>query len=684
MNFFAAEDRAKRATVVLVVLYLASVTVVVAAADTAFAGIVAAFTCIMREAPSHSPRQIVTVIYSNPPNYEYRFMGRNTAASFDAVFRDSLPWPGVALLLVVIIATAMKVDELRGGGTTFCGMLAGRMLSDKPTDPREAQLKNVVEEMAVATGVKPPQVCVLDNEPGINSFAAGTNNMDPVIGVTAGCLKHLTRDELQAIVAHEFSHILHNDTTLNTRAYAMLFGLMAISIMGANVAGISVSREGRPNQARNATLFLVIGLALYVIGWIGGLAGRMVRAAIVREREFLADASAVQYTRNADSVASALYKMATIGSHLLHSTGEEVEHFFFGAASAGAWGRFAITRAHPRAPARINAIKPGYQPSDRDATPVSKLDEDSASESTDYQKEMTDTVSTTYPDLMNAPAVDAIAEPVSAQPGDPPSPPPPVGTEFRPPKPPEDVLAKIPENLRTSAGDAESAAAVCFALAAADLAPDKWACVISSFADDDTANQVNAALPDIKALPFGQRMALLDIVVPALQTLPDDEQTALDDAVKAILGLTAQPDMIAMAVVWRLSRYLGSDPPSGPVATSWTEGAGHVAVLLASIVRSQYGAGVLGHNAYDAAAHSLASLGPLPPMPPPEEVRPANVQTALMVLAAASPATREAVVSAAGRVIEQEQIPEDLADFVLRLICDAADQNIPDVFDRWV
>jgi len=666
MNFFAAEDRAKRATVVLVVLYIASVTIVVAAADTAFAGIVAAFTCIMREEPSHSPRHVFNIVYSDPPNYQYRFMGRNTAASFDAEFRDSLPWPGVVLLLVVIIATAMKVDELRGGGTTFCGMLAGRILSDKPADPAEAQLKNVVEEMAVAAGVKPPQVCVLDNEPGINSFAAGTNNMDPVIGVTAGCLTHLTRDELQAIVAHEFSHILHNDTTLNTRAYAMLFGLMAISIMGANVAGISGSRYGNPDQARNPGAFLGIGLALYVIGWIGGLAGRMVRAAIVREREFLADASAVQYTRNADSVASALYKMATIGSHLRHSTGEEAEHFFFGAASPGAWGRFAVTRTHPRAPARINTVKPGYQPSDRDATPVSKLDEDSASAVPDNQTQSTDPV-----------------EPPQAS-GDTPTPPPPAGPVFAPPKPPEAVLAKIPESLRTSAGDAESAAAVCFALAAADLAPDKWAGVISSLADDDTANQVNAVLPGIKALPFGQRMALLDIVVPALQTLPNDEQTALDDAVKAILGLTVQPDMIAMAVVWRLSRYLGSDPPSGPVAASWTEGAGHVAVLLASIVRSQYGAGVLGHNAYDAAAHSLASLGPLPPMPPPEEVRPANVQTALIVLAAASTATRGAVVAAAGRVIEQEQIPEDLADFVLRLICDAADQNIPDVFDRWV
>jgi len=671
MNFFAAQDRAKRATVILVFLYLVSIVAVVVFTDVAIAGAIALYT---------GSRSIASQV------------------SYSSLFDLLFPWIGIIVTLIVVIATLMKAAEIRGGGSIFGAMLGGRFIDEHPTDAAEARLKNVVEEMAIAAGVKAPSICVLDNEPCINAFAAGMNNRDPVIGVTSGCLTYLSRDELQAIVAHEFSHILNNDTTLNSRAYALLFGLLAISVVGSQLAAFSIASDD-DRDGRVAGILIIIGFLMMLVGWIGGLAGRMVRAAIVRQREYLADAASVQYTRNADSVASALYKMGTHGSHLIHSTGEEAEHYLFGSGSCSSWGKFALTRTHPKTASRINAVRPGYQASGPDAIPVSKInddDEDLAAEiyqsievldpgdsSTD-----TDSKRTGLPQTMSglgAPVAPIVAGAALSDSADPPAEAgAPIRETFSPPKPPDRVVKEIPAGLLDASSNSQSAAAVCFAIASIDIAPDKYAGALSSFADADMTNHVNTARPAIKALPLQYRMALLDILIPTLEMLLDDKQAALYGAIKALLTLTPQPDMIVMAVIWRLCRYLGCDPPAGPKASSWTQGAGHVSVLLASIIRAQHGSGILGHTAYDAAVHSFAALGPLPPMPPPEEVRSSNIQTALMVLSAASSATRDAVVSAVARFMDQEQIGEPLADFILRMICDAADRNIPENLERWV
>ncbi|MDR3707459.1 MAG: M48 family metalloprotease [Capsulimonadaceae bacterium] len=687
MNFFVAEDRARRATVLLVCLYVLAIAAVVLSINAAFAYVA------------------------------YFYESARPTASFDAEFSFLFPYVSVIVTLIILIGTASKANELRGGGTVLASMLGGRFLSDSPQDAAEARLKNVVEEMALAAGVKTPSICVLDEEPGINAFAAGTNNQDPVIGVTKGCLTLLTRDELQGIVGHEFSHILHNDTVLNVRAYAVIFGLLAISVIGSNLFEAAWYAEDRSSrQGGGAAIFAVIGGILLAAGWLGGVAGRMVRAAIVRQREFLADASAVQYTRNADSVASALYKMASYGSHLRHSTGEEAEHYLFGPGAGSAWGRFGLTRTHPKTVARIKAIRPGFEPSGSHDTPVEKLADDDEGFGTivpptvAVEDDLTAAVATVIQRDPHSPLAAELASVIplaaavadqdvakasvnaksaaqtetqaasaraagdaSSQPTHP--------TFAPPPPPPSAVAAKIPDSLHAAAGDAESAAAVCFALAAADLPPEAWTKVLASDADDATTGKVNAAVPVIRSLTLQPRMALMDIVVPAIQALPEDEQTALTEAVSALLSLTAQPDTIAMGVFWRLTRYLESTPPAGPKAATWDEGAKYVATLLGTVARLQYGHGLLAPKAYEDAGHAFAEFGPLPPMP---EAHPAEVQTALTVLSAASPATRDKVVLAAARIVEGAQLPESLADLLLRMICDAAGRDIPDLIDRWV
>jgi Zn-dependent protease with chaperone function len=691
MDFFTAEDRARRATILLVVLYLLAIVVVVLLTDAALSSIFAVYT------------------FTN---------GR--PQPFDATWTSLLPYIGVLLAAVILIATAMKSYELRGGGSVFGDMLGARWLGDRSSDPQEERLINVVEEMSVAQ-VKPPKICILDNEPGINAFAAGKNNSDAIIGVTKGCLTGLSRDELQAIVGHEFSHILHNDTALNTRAYAMIFGLLAISVIGAKTLSV-LQYSGRGSSRGSGGMFVIIlaGAVMMVVGWLGGLAGRIVRAAIVRQREFLADASSVQYTRNPDAVASALYKMATSGSHLNHSTGEEAEHFLFGAGSAGAWGRFGLTRTHPKTKDRIQAVRPGFQPSGTGAAPITKLTDDDEGYGTAVRATMEDFIDPTTGKIreqfrgaldgqgflataamsLSDPSADigvnpdsrtSSAAPINAISAIPPS------VNSREPavierpqptrslrQPPSGLIAKLPSDLRSATIEPNFACALCFALAASDFPAEKWPLAVSNLRDTNEVGRVNVLLPKIRTVPVKQRMALLDLAVPLLQTMDADEQKVVFQDTYALLKISPQPDIIAIAVCWRLTRFLNQPSPNRPPVSSWAEGAAHIAVLLATVARLECGSGILAQNAYGAEAHKMSALGPLPNMPEAVETRPGNIQTALEVIASATPRVREAIVDAAANIILQEQIPDEGADLFLRIISDAAGQDVPDVFDRWI
>src|SRR5262249_2273093 len=187
--------------------------------------------------------------------------------------------------------------------------------------PDLRKLLNVVEEMSIASGVPMPEVYLMPDEKGINAFAAGTAPDNAVIGVTEGCVRHLKRDELQGVIGHEFSHILNGDMRLNMRLIGVVFGLLCIMLVGRVMLDAFI-RGGSPrsSSARNANpppIFL-LAIGLIVIGWPGAFFGRLIQAAVSRQREFLADASAVQFTRNPLGLAGALKKIGGLayGSRL--------------------------------------------------------------------------------------------------------------------------------------------------------------------------------------------------------------------------------------------------------------------------------------------------------------------------------------------------------------------------------
>lgn len=270
----------------------------------------------------------------------------------------------LAVLLLVIGGTLYRSIALaRVGGISIALELGGRSIEPNSTDPDERKLLNVVEEMALASGVPTPEVFILEEE-GINAFAAGHNINDAVIGVTKGCIQKLSRDELQGVIAHEFSHIFHGDMKLNMRIMGVLFGILLISFIGRILMYSGYSRRSysfRSSRSKNTGGLALVGLALFVIGYSGLFFGRLIQAGVSRQREFLADASAVQYTRNPDGIAGALKKIASNsnGSDVLNPKAEEVSHFFLAAAMRSKLSGWFAT--HPPLNQRIKAIDPSFK-----------------------------------------------------------------------------------------------------------------------------------------------------------------------------------------------------------------------------------------------------------------------------------------------------------------------------------
>ncbi len=267
-------------------------------------------------------------------------------------FWDAKLFAEVALgtLAVILCGTTYKTMALAGGGGAVAESLGGRLVASNTTDPDERRLLNVVEEMAIASSVPMPQVYVLDDEKGINAFAAGHTTSDAVVAVTHGCMKLLSRDELQGVIGHEFSHILNGDMKLNVRLIGILFGIFCIATIGRILLSM------RSNNSRDRNPLPLVGILLLVVGSLGLFFGRLIQAAVSRQREFLADASSVQFTRNPPGLSGALQKIGGygFGSWLISDHAPDAGHLFFGNGIPRPM--FSLLATHPPLEDRIRAI----------------------------------------------------------------------------------------------------------------------------------------------------------------------------------------------------------------------------------------------------------------------------------------------------------------------------------------
>lgn len=267
----------------------------------------------------------------------------------------------VSVIVVVGMSSFFKVMELRSGGSKVAQMLGGRLINPATSDPHERMVLNVVEEMALASGTPVPPVYVMDSEPGINAFAAGFSPNDAVIGVNRGTIETLNRSELQGVIAHEFSHILNGDMRLNIKLIGWLFGIQVMAIIGYYMfrfASLMSAGRSRDNKGNPAVAIFIVGIVVMIVGFLGQWCARMIQAAISRQREYLADASAVQFTRDPNTIGGALKMIgaSSAGSHLQVPTASEASHMFF----AEGVSNFGGAASHPPLIDRIKRIDPQF------------------------------------------------------------------------------------------------------------------------------------------------------------------------------------------------------------------------------------------------------------------------------------------------------------------------------------
>lgn len=345
MDFFAAQELRRKKTKWLVLMYLAAVAVTIlgiyAVAELGFSVGV----------PAESGGDARGGYESSGLHFQFH------------------PWllgvVALANLIVIGGASLFKIAELRSGGHHIAAQMGGVRVPPSTTDPDLRRLLNVVEEMALASGISVPPVYVMEHEPGINAFAAGYTPADAVIGVNRGTLNMLNRDELQGVIAHEYSHILNGDMRINIRLIGLLFGIQMIAMIGyfflRTMGGRGRHRRRSSNEGKgNGGFILAMAIALLVFGSVGQFFARLIKASISREREFLADASAVQFTRYPEGIGGALKVIAaTKGGSVIHSDeAEELSHMFFANCFRSDFASMFAT--HPALPKRIGKLEPNF------------------------------------------------------------------------------------------------------------------------------------------------------------------------------------------------------------------------------------------------------------------------------------------------------------------------------------
>jgi Zn-dependent protease with chaperone function len=336
MNFFEAQDSARRSTTLLILLFVMAIAFLLALSN--------------------------FLVFEFLYFVEYGTL-TVSLSQLNLVFDPDLSTViCAAIVFFIILGSVYKMLQLSAGGSVIAQHLGGVIIPRSSSDPLHKKIINIVEEMAIASGTPVPQVYIL-NEQGINAFAAGWKTTNAVIGITKGALERLTREELQGVIAHEFSHIFNGDMRLNIRLIAILHGILMIGMLGRMILRsmryVRTSRNSKNGQA--VMVIFGIGAALAVVGYSGTFFGNWIKSLISRQREYLADASAVQFTRSSEGIANALKKIggAIPGSALLAASVDEYSHAYFAKGDTGALSLFSFS-THPPLKQRILRIEPGW------------------------------------------------------------------------------------------------------------------------------------------------------------------------------------------------------------------------------------------------------------------------------------------------------------------------------------
>ena len=570
----------------------------------------------------------------------------------------------VATLGVVGVGSGVKTLSLRRGGHVVAEALGGQKLSPEPDSLAERRLLNVVEEMAIAAGVSVPPVYVLE-EDGINAFAAGFTPDDAVIGVTRGCLELLDRDELQGVMAHEFSHILNEDMRINLRLMGLLHGILLISLAGRLLMRMTFySGGGRNRDNKGKMAFFLFGVALAVIGFAGYVCGKLIKAGGSRQREYLADAAAVQFTRNPDGIGGALKKIGghVQGAQLEASRAEESSHLFFGNALESQFLGSGWLSTHPPLRERIRRIDPAFGGS---------FSAVQASTATPSGEEMGALGLHGPPSPASTPgSQQETADPVAR-----------AGTlDSEQISRAEGLHAQIPDALRRAVHDPLGAVAVLYGLV---LSPDdgmreqQWN-LLRFRETEPVVEEAERLSNTVRNVQRTLRLPLAALAAPALRDLSEEQRTRFREVLRALAEADEQLTVFEYAlqtiVRHRLDRM--TRPTRRRVRyRRQAEVQDEVLVLLSALAR-------VGHRSTAAAQRAVRAGLEALPNPADEALRLEPVSadaldTALDRLAETAPTLKKSILQACTRCVQaDEEVRPEEAD-LLRAVAMALDVPVP-------
>ena len=598
MDFFEHQERARRQTGLLVAYFIVAVALIILAVY---------FAVVLG----------------------LGFAGQ-TGDSYGPVARLWIPEVFLAVsagtLLLIGVGSLYKIAELSGGGEVVARGLGGRRVLADTHELRERVLLNVVEEMAIASGTPVPPVFLLDDERAINAFAAGTSPQNAVVAVTRGSIDTLSRDELQGVIAHEFSHILNGDMRLNLRLIGLLNGILLIAMIGYFLMRSGSSRlyfSTSSSNKKGGNPLPLLGLCLYVIGYVGVFFGHLIKSAVSRQREFLADASAVQFTRLPDGIAGALKKIGGLvyGSRLQAPRAEEASHMYFGNGIASPI--LALLATHPPLAERIRRIDPTFDGRFPQAGEIA------------YS----------------------------------------AGDEF---------VASLPQELLANVRNPLGAVAAICALLLADDDPTVRASQLEYLATtaDPRANQETLRIaPVVSGLKPEAKLPLVSMALPALKGLSVNQLAAFrDDAVfliRADQKVTLFEYAVQRLVLKRLLPRLEQKPPPRIKYDAVAPLASATSALLSSLARCGTRDEAQAERAFRMGVERLAAIGGPLKLLPRDECELAAIDAALDQLASSAPALKKQVIAACAACIGADGRVTVEEGELLRVISDALDCPMP-------
>jgi Zn-dependent protease with chaperone function len=572
-------------------------------------------------------------------------------------------------LSVVVIGSLYKTTALAKGGSDVAELLGGRLVSPNTTHPDERKLQNVIEEMAIASGVPVPKIYVLDNEEGINAFAAGHSPSDAAIGVTRDCMTWLNRDELQGVIGHEFSHILNGDMRLNLRLMGVLFGILCLAVIG-RVLLYSRSRS------RDRNPLMLLGLALIVIGAIGVFFGRLIQAALSRQREFLADASSVQFTRNPAGLSGALQKIGGAGSKVESAHAGEASHMFF---SNGLGKPFlGLLATHPPLDERIRAIDPGWDGKFTQGG-VKTVEAESSREPAKPPSSRFP-----FPPIPGMPGARAGAAGIAAnvvQVGA-------VLPDLGQPTPlhlryAEELRNSFSEKVRSAAHEPLDATALVYAML---LSPDgalraKELAELAERAAPGVGEKAAALWPEVASIASRARLPLVNLALPALGHLRPDEFKQFSRALQGLIESDGQIEIFEFVLQKIVRRHLASQSgETRPASIQYhtlkplVRDCSVVLSALAHVSSSE--AGEVEKAFRKGVPHLRVQADGLKLLPRTESGL-EQLDTALDRLALAVPQIKKHVLEACMQVVGADGVIQERQAELLRAIAETLDCPIP-------